>query len=330
LLQINYRTVKTFLTQTGHDPEIAAHHLEAGELVAIPTETVYGLAGNALLPAVVARIFAVKNRPAFDPLIVHIAGTDAVERYATEFPAAARALAGHFWPGPLTLLLPKHPDIPNLVTAGLPRVALRMPAHPLTAALLRSLPFPLAAPSANPFGYISPTTARHVADQLQGQIPFILDGGPCQVGVESTIIGFEDDRPVVYRLGGLALEEIEAVAGPVAEHLNLSGNPAAPGLLKSHYAPRKPLLLNDLEKNIGRNAGKKIGVLTYRRRSGLPEDVLQLTLSEDGDPAEAAQHLFDFLRILDASDVDLILAETGPESGLGRAINDRLRRAAAR
>jgi len=316
----------TFQTTTGTDPAKAAEWLLSGNCVAIPTETVYGLAANALDPAAVVRIFEIKNRPAFDPLIVHVTGLEQAERYAEVFPPPLRLLAEKFWPGPLTILVPKSDLIPDLVTSGLPRVALRAPAHPLTQALLQALPFPLAAPSANPFGYISPTTAQHVFDQLQGKIPYILDGGPCRVGVESTIVGYENGQTTVYRLGGLALETIEAVAGPVQFQLNQSGNPAAPGMLKAHYAPRKPLL-------VGRRwtvDDGRIGVLTLQWRADLPEHTVQIALSESGDLAEAAQNLFAALRALDQADIDLILAEMVPEEGLGRAINDRLRRAAAR
>ncbi len=318
-----------FSTQIGTDLSTAIHWLRAGECVAIPTETVYGLAANALDPAAVVKIFEVKNRPAFDPLIVHVPELEAAARYAAEFPAPLRALAERFWPGPLTLLLPKRAIIPDLVTSGLPRVALRAPAHPMAQSLLRALPFPLAAPSANPFGYISPTTAQHVHDQLQGKIPYILDGGPCTVGVESTIVGFEDGQPVVYRLGGLAVETLEAVAGPVLVRVNQSSNPAAPGMLTMHYAPRKLLILGDIAANLERFAEKKIGVLMLYQRRDLPPGVVQQALSATGELAEAAQNLFAALRTLDQSDVDLILAEPAPEQGLGRAINDRLRRAAA-
>jgi L-threonylcarbamoyladenylate synthase len=319
--------VPAYATYIGRDPEVAARYLRAGQLVALPTETVYGLAANALDAAAVANIFAVKNRPHFDPLIVHVPATEAVERYAAAFPPAARALAGHFWPGPLTLLLPRRPIVPDLVTAGLPNVALRMPAHPLALELLRTLPFPLAAPSANPFGYISPTTAQHVYDQLHGRLPYILDGGPCPVGVESTIVGFDGGRTVIYRLGGLPLEEIESVAGPVALELHQNSNPAAPGMLASHYAPRKPLFLDQIEARLARFAGRRIGVLSFRRRHDLPAGTAQVVLTENGDLSEAAQRLFAALRALDAADIDVILADSAPEIGLGRAINDRLRRA---
>lgn len=319
-----------FNTQTGKDLAEAARWLRAGECVAIPTETVYGLAANALDPAAVVKIFAVKNRPAFDPLIVHVPGLEFAESYIETFPAPLRALAARFWPGPLTLLLPKRALIPDLVTSGLPRVALRAPAHPMAQSLLRALPFPLAAPSANPFGYISPTTAGHVHDQLQGKIPYILDGGPCDIGLESTIVGFENGQTTVYRMGGLALEAIESISGPVRLALNQSSNPAAPGMLKSHYAPRKLLILGDIDANLRQYKQEKVGVLTLQEQHNLPAGALQIALSASGDLTEAAQNLFAALRTLDQSDVEVILAQTCPDTGLGRAINDRLRRAAAK
>jgi L-threonylcarbamoyladenylate synthase len=317
-----------FQTKIGADPAAAAQWLLDGECVGIPTETVYGLAANALDPAAVVRIFEIKNRPVFDPLIVHVPGLAQAERYATDFPAPLRTLAERFWPGPLTVLVPRHARIPDLVTSGLSRVALRAPAHPVAQALLRALHFPLAAPSANPFGYISPTTAQHVYDQLQGKIPYILDGGSCTVGVESTIVGYEDGQVIVYRLGGLALEQIEHAVGPVQLQLNQSSNPAAPGMLLSHYAPRKPLFLLSSEQSSGEPANQ-IGLMLFQDRPELPAHTRKVVLSRSGDLAEAAQHLFAGLRALDqADDVDVIWAEVCPETGLGRAINDRLRRAA--
>ncbi|MCS7037642.1 MAG: L-threonylcarbamoyladenylate synthase [Saprospiraceae bacterium] len=321
-----------FQTQIGADVAEAARWLEAGQCVAIPTETVYGLAANALDTAAVARIYEVKNRPTFDPLIVHVLDAASAETYVEDFPAMLRRLAENFWPGPLTVLLPKKAVIPDLVTSGLPRVALRAPAHPVARQLLARLSFPLAAPSANPFGYISPTTAQHVYDQLQGQIPYILDGGPCTVGVESTIVGVEDGALVVYRLGGVAVEAIEEAAKTsVTVRQHSTSNPTAPGMLTTHYAPRKRLLLwpsaNDWPVPA---AGQNLGLLLFKRRQTLPPHTRCVVLSNEGDLSEAAQRLFSALRTLDnANDVEVIWAEQCPDIGLGRAINDRLRRAAA-
>lgn len=313
------------MTQIGQDIAQASSLLKQGDVVGIPTETVYGLAGNALDPDAVLRIFRVKNRPAFDPLIVHTNSLDRVTDYVAGLPDEARQLARACWPGPLTLLLPKHACIPDLVTSGLPNVAIRIPNHPLTLALLASLDFPLAAPSANPFGYISPTSAQHVADQLGGQVPYVLDGGPAQVGLESTIVGFEADGPVVYRLGGMALEQLEGLIGPVRVQAHSTSNPQAPGMLSSHYAPRKPLTL--LAPGSSPAPAPRIGALAFREPFGGIDPAHQRVLSPTGDLAEAAKNLFAHLRALDALNLDRLYAEPLPPHGLGLAINDRLRRA---
>lgn len=315
--------------QLGSDIQAAKAFLEQGDVVGIPTETVYGLAGNALNTDAVLTIFQVKNRPAFDPLILHTDSLAKLDRYVHDIPALAHQLAEAFWPGPLTLLLPKRDCIPDLVTSGLDTVAVRIPNHPLTLDLLRSLDFPLAAPSANPFGYISPTTAQHVVDQLGDQIPYILDGGPCGVGIESTIIGFDEKGPVIYRLGGMALEQIEAVIGPLTVRDHSTSNPKAPGMLSSHYAPRKPLVLMPYHEPLDPDL-TDVGVLAFRSPFETIPPEHQRVLSPTGDLTEAARNLFGHLRALDALDVNLIYAEMSPNEGLGRAINDRLRRAASR
>lgn len=314
------------MTKIGTDLQQAVHFLKQEELVAIPTETVYGLAGNAYSEKAVVSIFEVKRRPSFDPLIVHTPSLQAAMEFVQEIPDGAYALAERFWPGPLTLILPKKKNIPDLVSAGLPTVGVRMPRHPLTQALLEQLPFPLAAPSANPFGYISPTTARHVEEQLGEFIPYILDGGPCEVGVESTILGFDGDTVIVYRLGGMELEEIQKHVPKVVVRAHSSSNPIAPGQLEGHYAPRKPLLLGKLQELIQEHGKKGVGVLSFQ---DLYPETCQATLSAAGDLSEAARNLFKALRLLDSMPVNLILAEEVPDYGLGRAINDRLRRAAA-
>ena len=314
----------------GTDIDQARAYLTQGQLVGIPTETVYGLAANALDPQAVASIFATKNRPTFDPLILHVASLAQVAPFVTEIPEKLGRLAEKFWPGPLTLLLPKTAIVPDLVTSGLDRVAVRVPNHPLTLALLAGLDFPLAAPSANPFGYISPTQASHVEAQLGGQIPYILDGGACSVGLESTIVGIEGEELLVYRLGGLELKDIEAVVGPVRIQAHSSSNPSAPGQLASHYSPRKPFVLGNLAQLVTHyhEEGKNFGVLSFSSFFPEVEQEKQIALSSARDLQEAAQNLFRAMRVLDDSNVALIVAEELPEEGLGRAINDRLRRAA--
>ena len=344
----------------GTDLREAAHLLRMGSVVGIPTETVYGLAANAFDEVAVLKVFQVKERPSFDPLIVHVGRKEDVHRIVREMPPGAQELMDSLWPGPLTLVMQKRPEVPDLVTSGLDTVGVRMPAHPVALDLLRSVEFPLAAPSANPFGYISPTTAQHVADQLGDRIPYILDGGPCAVGVESTIIGWvgmvdhppATDRPghwVLYRPGGIPVEEIETVLGtrvfaPLS-HFSLS--PAvlrdgegrgeagegqgvkpqlAPGMLASHYAPRKPVHVGDLQELLLRFKGERIGAITFQDKVSAHACKV---LSPSGNLSEAARQLFAALRELDTSDVTVIIAERFPDEGLGRAINDRLHRASA-
>ncbi len=234
----------------------------------------------------------------------------------------------HFWPGPLTLLLPKKKNVPDLVTAGLDRVGLRCPDHPMTMELLKSLPFPLAAPSANPFGYVSPTTPQHVNDQLGNEIEYILDGGECNVGIESTIVGSEDRAAIIYRLGGLRVEDIEVVTGRVQVNNVSVSNPQAPGQLQSHYAPRKQVLIGDIQALVKEHQSRSIAVLSFRKLNLPPFIKKEIVLSPSGNLSEAAQRLFSALRELDAVDIDIILTERVPDTGLGRAINDRLKRAA--
>jgi L-threonylcarbamoyladenylate synthase len=320
------------MAEIGEDIARAKSLLEKGDLVAIPTETVYGLAGNALNPEAVALIFETKNRPSFDPLILHTSSIDLVEEFVESFPEKLKMLAENFWPGPLTLLLPRKPIVPDLITSGLDRVAVRVPKHPLALALLESLDFPLAAPSANPFGYISPTTPAHVAAQLGDKIPYILDGGACDVGLESTIVGLEENEIVVYRLGGLEIATIEKLVGPVKIKDHSSSNPQAPGLLESHYAPRKPFILGDLKVMVKENLEKKTDFAVLSFSDFFPEISLekQIALSTDRNPSDAAKNLFSAMRKLDEGSSVVILAELLPEVGLGRAINDRLRRAAVK
>lgn len=315
-------------TLIGQDLETAAQNLRNGELVAIPTETVYGLAANAFDVEAVAKIFEAKNRPSFDPLIVHTHSIAEVSKFTQNFPSKAQKLAEKFWPGSLTILLPKNQLIPDLVTSGLKTVAVRIPNHPLTLELLKSLDFPLAAPSANPFGYISPTTALHVEAQLEGKVNYIIDGGYCRVGIESTIIEVQEEKTTIYRLGGISVEEIRTEIGEIEEVRHSSSNPKASGMLKSHYAPTTPFIIGDIASLSKDYDAQKIGILAFNALQENVAEEHQVVLSKSGDLAEAAQHLFAGMRYLDTLDVEVILTELLPEEGLGRAINDRLRRAA--
>ncbi|NWF93323.1 MAG: threonylcarbamoyl-AMP synthase [Syntrophaceae bacterium] len=305
----------------------AAEIIREGGIVAFPTETVYGLGANAFDPLAVARIFEVKRRPLFDPLIIHIARPSDVRKIVLKIPTKAKHLIDRFWPGPLTVVLLKRPEVPDIVTAGLPTVAVRMPDHPLALRLIEEADCPIAAPSANLFGYLSPTTADHVRDQLGDQVDLILDGGPCEVGLESTILSVVEERPVLLRPGGVPLEEIESIIGEVDRALVEEDKPTAPGMLRRHYAPRTPIVLDWCEDNLDFCRGKRIGLLAFQEpKNFLKFDQIEV-LSKKGDFREAAASLFSAIRRLDALNLDLILAEAVPEVGLGRAIMDRLRRA---
>jgi L-threonylcarbamoyladenylate synthase len=309
--------------------EITAGTLEAvellrrGEVVAVPTETVYGLACDALNADAAAKVFAAKERPAFDPLIVHVADASWIETLSYTTGAAevlARKLAGAFWPGPLTMVLPAKDLVPDLVRSGLPTVALRCSAHPVMAAVVSELGRPLAAPSANRFGRISPVTAEDVLEELGGRIPLVLDGGPCRHGLESTIVAVEDGRLVLLRPGPVTTEELEKFA-PV-EHAPCAAGVSAPGMLESHYAPRTPLRLWPDHAPLPDDAATS-GLLAFGA-VGPGFSVVEVLPS---DPADAAPLFFGALRRLDASGVARLYAREIPESGLGRAIMDRLRRA---
>lgn len=318
------------MAEIGSNSHHAKEILQSGGLVAIPTETVYGLAGNALDGDVVSKIFSAKNRPSFDPLIVHVSSIEQAEQFVKDVPANALKLASKFWPGPLTILLKRKSVIPDLVTSGLDTVAIRVPAHDLTRELLSTLDFPLAAPSANPFGYVSPTTANHVNEQLGDKIDYILDGGACSVGIESTIVSFESEVPKVLRLGGLSVEDIEDVVGKVEVNIHSSSKPDAPGMLKSHYAPKTRIILREEFEQIEGALGN-IGALTFGDLLPGIEPSRQFELSATKDLNEAARLLFTGLRALDQrEDIDTIVTDFVPNTGLGKAINDRIKRATAK
>lgn len=319
------------MVEIGQHIATATDLLRSGEVVAIPTETVYGLAGNALNPAAVAKIFEAKNRPSFNPLIIH---TDTFEKalpYVRDVPDMIYRLADQLWPGPLTVLLPKTSLVPDITTAGLNQVAVRVPRHPLAQQLLAELDFPLAAPSANPSGYVSPTTATHVAEQLDSKIPYILDGGACRVGIESTIVGVEDKKIVVYRWGGISQEQLQEVVGEnvVDNTLKETKNPQAPGMLTSHYAPQRQVVIGNISDLLTQYPLEKVAIMSHRDRYPQLPMSRQVVLSATGSTIEAAQRLFAGLRYLDTLPITHILAELVPSEGLGRAINDRLMRASA-
>lgn len=313
------------------DVQAAAQVLRRGGLVAFPTETVYGLGANALDETAVARVFEAKGRPRFDPLIIHVPDVDAAQPLVAELSRPARRLAARFWPGPLTLVLPRSALVPDLVTAGLPTVGIRVPDHPLSLELLRAAGRPVAAPSANLFGRVSPTTAAHVSEQLGARIDLIVDGGPCRVGIESTVLRLDDEIPTVLRLGGITVEELETALGHVRVALmNADGNlpQSAPGQLTQHYAPQTPVrVTDDLSSE---RAGARVGVLAWQGVDNADAYGAVEVLSASGDLREAAARVFAALRRLDAAGMEIILAELLPERELGRAVNDRLRRAAAR
>ena len=314
----------------GSDIKHAIELLNNHELVAIPTETVYGLAANAFDANAVAKIFKAKERPTFDPLIVHSSGLSRIREFVHEVPDKAEELANNFWPGPLTMIFRKKPDIPDLVTSGLETVAVRIPNHPYALKVLESIDFPLAAPSANPFGYVSPTRATHVNEQLGDKIPYVLDGGDCQVGIESTIVSFDGDDITVRRIGGCKIESIERIVGKVKVSPHSNSNPMAPGMMDSHYSPLTPIIIGDINQQIDQNAGKNLGVLSFNKAYNKVKDSHQYVLSKKSDLNEAATHLFTGLRHLDTLNLQLILSEYVPDEGLGRAINDRLMRAEAK
>lgn len=310
------------------DPQMidrAAEIIRSGGIVALPTETVYGLAADATSGGAVARIYEAKGRPSFNPLIAHVADVEMAKRYVTFSPLAER-LAAAFWPGPLTLVLPRRPDsaVSHLVTAGLDTIALRAPAHPIAQALIAAAGRPLAAPSANLSGTVSPTRAAHVREGLGGRVDLILDGGPCAVGVESTIVKIADDKAVLLRPGGVAREDLEAVIGKPLEAPSTAIE--APGMLASHYAPRARLRLNAARPEAD-EAFLAFGAACPARDN-------MLNLSPSGDVVEAAANLFAHLRALDAlcteKNLAGIAAAPVPATGLGEAVNDRLARAAVR
>jgi L-threonylcarbamoyladenylate synthase len=324
------------LQPTDENLRRAGERIASGGLVALPTETVYGLGADAFDARAVARVFEAKARPSFDPLIVHVASIEGVDRVADASSAKARALMETLWPGPLTLVMPRREAVPDIVTSGLDTVAVRLPSHPVARAIIAYSGTAVAAPSANPFGYLSPTTAEHVARGLGDKVDIIVDGGPCAVGVESTVLDMTVDPPHILRPGGMPAEAIEAVIGPVdrsraPEAASVAA--ASPGLLSSHYAPHTPLfLVGPGAIASARPKGRAAALILSPPSSAVlaataGRFALARYLSATGDLVEAAAGLFAALHELDLGGFDEIWAERAGENGLGPAINDRLHKA---
>ncbi len=311
------------------DINLAIMALQNDDIIGLPTETVYGLAGNIYSEKAIKKIFETKKRPFFNPLIVHIKNIDYLDVVAQNIPAKALLLAQHFWPGPLTLLLDKRADVPNIVTADKPTVAVRIPSHPMALALLQQLNFPLAAPSANPFTTISSTTAQHVKEYFDKDLDIILDGGECTKGIESTIVGFTGDDVIIYRLGAITETDLEKIVGEVSIYIGQDDKPIAPGMLIKHYSPKTKtvLLENDVNIQLNNLANKKIGALVFNKKIDDERIVEQEILSKASNLEEAAKNLYAALHRLDKSDLAIILIELLPNEGIGKSINDRLRKA---
>jgi len=306
----------------------AAALLVAGEVVAIPTETVYGLAGNLFNPSAVEKIYTLKNRPRNNPLIVHVKDLEATLPLITEFPKPLQQLAEKYWPGPLTVLLKKSKLVPDSITAGSDFVAIRVPAHPLTKQLLEQIPFPLVAPSANPFTRISPTNAEHVEHYFGDSIPCILDGGSCSVGLESTIIGMNNDTPLLYREGVLGKLLLESLIGPIEKFNPQKNTILTPGQWPRHYAPLTKTILCKREE-IMLHVKDNTGIIVYKEPLLSVNTNQQHILSETGSLVEAAKNLYQILHHVDKQKYETIICEMLPQEELGNTINERLKRASS-
>jgi L-threonylcarbamoyladenylate synthase len=309
----------------------AVNALNQGDLVAIPTETVYGLAGSAFNEHAIDKIFQLKNRPTCNPLILHTHSIHEVHKFVKQIPPAALKLAEVFWPGPLTLLLPKKSNIPHSVTAGSHLVAVRIPNHPITLDLLKQLDFPLVAPSANPYTRISPTNAKMVYDYFGESLPIILEGDICSKGIESTIVGFHDDVPIIYRQGAISVDAIEFIVGKSKVQATKNEKITTPGMSPMHYAPKtKFCLVESLLGFVQENSDLKIGVLSLGNKQFHQSNTTSINLSITADLEEASANLYKSMYDLDAMALDCIIIELFPEIGIGKSLNDRIRRASFR
>lgn len=319
-------SVMQLLEATDKNIEFASEVIKSGGLVSFPTETVYGLGADGLNPIASAKIFEAKNRPAFNPLILHIAEKETLGKITLWKNPNVEKLIDKFWPGPLTLVLQKKEIVPEIITAGNPTVAVRMPNHEVALKLIRHSGTPIAAPSANRFGQLSPTDAQHVVKQLKNRVDVILNGGKCSVGVESTILEITDDKIYLLRPGGLAVEEIESLVGHLDIKHHNPAKPNSPGQLAFHYSPSIPLkFLSD--ESIIQNKDKKVGAIFFKEKKQKQNFTFEKILSPKGDLREAAANLFSYLHEFEKENIDIILIEPVEETGLGRAIMDRLRRA---
>lgn len=314
--------------------KISTNIIEAGnwliqnKVIAIPTETVYGLAATIYNEEAIQSIYKIKNRPGTNPLIVHIKSERELYKYVSSIPVKASLLAKTFWPGPLTLVLPKSDTIPYYITANKDTVAIRVPAHATTLKLLNRLDFPLAAPSANPSNSVSATSAIHVKDYFADKIPFILDGGECKKGLESTIIGFEKGEPVVYRLGALSIEHIEKVIGPVTIKNEAKNTPDAPGMFLKHYAPKTPLyIVANMELFLQESNHSSIAYLGFNKEYEHSKIKKSYLLSSRNKLEQAGRNLYKTLIHIDTQNHDAIVTQFFPNENLGKSINDRLKRA---
>lgn len=307
----------------------AAKELINGEVIAIPTETVYGLAANIFDENAIRNIFELKERPLTNPLIVHIGNISQLESLIKgAFPTELALLAKSFWPGPLTFLLDKNDKVPNLITANSDKVAIRMPNHPLLLKLLNKIDFPLAAPSANPYKRISSTEVSHVSKYFEGKLGFTLDGGKCDVGIESTIVGLDDGEVVIYRKGGINKDQLEAVLKTEVYYKNVEGK-QLPGSAIKHYAPSKKLIISEnINKTVLMNHPKRIGVIQFSDELLFEEVQFKFSFREDLE--DASRNLFNYLHFLEQQDIDLIVCEKFPDKGIGVALNDRISRASAK
>ena len=312
------------MIKVGKSINESVKNLIKGEIVCIPTETVYGLGVNALDQKAVDKVFKLKKRPYFDPLICHTNSIEKVKMFVKNFPRKAEVLAKNFWPGPLTILLEKKNIIPDITNSKLKTVGFRIPDNKLTLSILEKIDFPIAAPSANPFGYISPTLPKHILDMFKNDISYVLDDGGCNIGIESTIVGFEDKKTLVYRVGGITIEKLESKIGEVEIFKKNTKLPISSGMLKNHYSPKKDLIVGEIESLIKKYINKKIGILSFNKYYKGIDLKNQIILSKNLNLDQASRNLYKSLHLLDNMNIDIILTSLLPNHGIGKSINDRI------